>query len=447
MSKFPNSRSRPGFRKRLLAVAAAAAVGAGVVTSVTSSAGATEQSISNATIEWSISAELQSATPFGGCSYLSAGQSDGTQTSYQTTKANVAILKSGAAPTWSNKCDGASTGAVGQKVRWSSGTGTVDTTTGAATLSFVGELSLNFYGGLVPFTIKDPVLTVSPGGDGQIVATVFGYESSMDNPNEKEALAPVSGVRISDLSGVAVGAGGFTVTPDYEGVPYEPPAGSGGSPQNRTTPGWGAWPASFIDYHYLTGLTSYWYHSGGAADPKKSPSAITVTYSADGSGPGVPQPGPGEQVITAEVPEFGEPGEFIWAIDGDGAVDLGSVVDRGGYLQATGAIDPISITDTRSGGPQWSVSGQIGDFNGGISGKHLGWSPKVLTPGAGAIAGTDVASGISGGDGLTVPSILAAGPSGHDLGSALVGADLDLRLPVETAPGTYSATLTITALS
>ena len=34
-----------------------------------------------------------------------------------------------------------------------------------------------------------------------------------------------------------------------------------------------------MDFHYETGLTSYWYTSGGAADPKKAPTAITVSYS------------------------------------------------------------------------------------------------------------------------------------------------------------------------
>lgn len=447
MYKVQVDRARPTIRKRLWAAASALAVGATVLVATGPAAGAVEHNVSDATFEWAVSAELQSAAPFGGCNYLSAGRSDGSEASYKTSGGNVAVLKDGVAPTWANKCSGAATGSINQKVRWSGGSGTVDPATGVATIVFTGELSMTFYGGLAPFTVKDPVLTVAAGGRGKVVATVFGYQSSMDNPEVKEPLEPELGVTLADLSGVSLAADGFTVTPDYAGITYDPPAGSGGAPQNRTTPGWGSWPKSFIDYHYLTGLSSYWYHSGSAADPKKAPAPIAVTYLSNDPGAGTPEPGPGQQVITANVPESTGPGEFVWAIDGDGSVNLGSVTDRGGYLQATGAIDPISVTDTRVGGPQWSISGQVSDFNGGISGKHLGWGPQILSAGAGAVAGADVASGINSGGGLSVSSVLAAAPAAHDPGTARVGADLDLRLPVDTAPGTYSAVLTITALA
>ena len=146
----------------------------------------------------------------------------------------------------------------------------------------------------------------------------------------------------------------------------------------------------------------------------------------------------------------GEPGdgEFLWSIQADDAtVSLGEAADQGAYLQATGDIHPILVTDSREGGPEWSVSGQVGDFGGDLSARYLGWGPAVLESGAGAVAGDEVASGISGGEGLSQPSLLAASPGGHDVGSALLGADLDLRLPVDTEPGTYTAILTITALS
>jgi hypothetical protein len=48
---------------------------------------------------------------------------------------------------------------------------------------------------------------------------------------------------------------------------------------------------------------------------------------------------------------------------------------------------------------------------------------------------------------LSVPATVASAASGHDLGTAEVGADLDLRFPAETEAGGYTATLTITALS
>jgi hypothetical protein len=154
----------------------------------------------------------------------------------------------------------------------------------------------------------------------------------------------------------------------------------------------------------------------------------------------------GSQELSVTVPEIG-PGEFVWSIQGDGSVDLGVMVDQGSYLQATGPIDPIEVTDTRAGGPTWSISGQASDFGPGLGGHHLGWSPEVLSAGAGAVAGAVVDSGIDGGDGLSVPATVASAASGHDLGTAEVGADLDLRFPAETEAGGYTATLTITALS
>ncbi|GAB3512930.1 hypothetical protein [Phytohabitans suffuscus] len=444
MSHLDRSVRPPGVGRRLATLAVAGTVVAGSLALGAVPASAAPQTIDGAVFEWGVSTEMQAAPPFGGCNYLSAGESDGTQASYQTSVGDVTVLKDGAAPTWANKCNGAPTRAVNQKVVWSGGSGTVDPATGEAQLSFTGQLSLNFYGGLVPFTIEDPVVTVAADGSGQVVATLFGYASSMENPTVKVPLDPVTGIVVADLSDVNAGGTGFTVTPDYAGVEYEPPAGSGGTPQNRTVAGWGSWPDSWVDFHYETGLTSYWYSSGGSADPYKAPTAITISY--DG---GVVDPGPsdGEQDITVTVPEVVEPGEFLWSIDGDQAVNLGETTDQGTYLQATGAIDPISVTDTRAGGPEWSISGQVSDFTGGLSGKYLGWSPKVLTAGAGATAGTAVSAGIDAGNGLTESSTLAAASGGHAAGTASVGADLDLRLPAETPAGSYTATLTITALS
>lgn len=444
--EYPPRPARSG-RRRLAAVALAGTVAAGALGGAGTAAQAAPVSVTDATLEWDISEEVgHYAPPFGGCNYLSAGVSDGEEGTYQTSAGDVTVLKDGAEPTWADKCDGASGGNLNQKAVWSGGAGTVDPDTGAVELAFTGELSVNFYGGLVPFSIQDPVLTVDPDGTGQIVATMGGYASDMGNPFEKEPIDPVPDVVVANLSGVdSANEAGFTITPDYEGVEYEPPAGSDGPPQNRSSDGWGSWPESFVDFHYITGLGSYWYHSGGAADPHKAPTALTISY--DGTGGGAPEPGDGEQAISVTVPEMTEPGEFLWSIDGDRAVDLGEVTDEGAFLQATGAIDPISVTDARTGGPEWSISGQVSDFTGGLSGGYLGWTPQVLTAGAGATAGEVVPSGIDGGDGLSQPSVLAAAPAGHDGGTAALGADLDLRLPAGTEEGSYTATLTITALS
>ncbi len=151
------------------------------------------------------------------------------------------------------------------------------------------------------------------------------------------------------------------------------------------------------------------------------------------------------QSIVATVPE--REGEFLWSIDGgDRAVTLTDAVDRGGYLQSTGELKPVTVTDTRIGGPAWSLSGQVGDFTGGLSGRYLGWSPSVHTAGGGAQAGPVVPSGLDSGAGLTAGANLGSAADGHVKGSAVLGAGLELRLPVTTEPGEYTVTLTLTAL-
>jgi hypothetical protein len=157
-----------------------------------------------------------------------------------------------------------------------------------------------------------------------------------------------------------------------------------------------------------------------------------------------------EQQLQVTVPE-GVPGEFSWNIDGTNSlVDLGTATEEGDHFGATGSINPIKVTDTRSGGPVWSVSAQVGDFRAGdatFSGKYLGWTPRVVEEGAGAVAGTKVASGFDGGDGLSTSATLGSAAVAHPRGTAKLGADLELKLPVDVTDGTYKATLTLTALS
>ncbi len=158
---------------------------------------------------------------------------------------------------------------------------------------------------------------------------------------------------------------------------------------------------------------------------------------------------PNAQRLQVTVPE-GAPGEFVWAVDGsNGIVDLGTATAAGDHFAAEGEINPIRVTDTRRAAPAWSVSAQAGEFTSGdksFSGKYLGWTPKVVENGAGAIAGAPVASGFDGGDGLSVSSTLGRADIGHSRGSAKLGADLELKIPVDVVDGTYRATLTITAL-
>jgi len=159
---------------------------------------------------------------------------------------------------------------------------------------------------------------------------------------------------------------------------------------------------------------------------------------------------PNAQNLQVTVPT-GAPGEFVWSIDGSNdIVDLGVAVNSGDHFAASGSINPVRVTDTRATAPGWAVSAQVGDFDSPVSsfsGKYLGWTPSVVEDGGGTVAGAPVQSGFLGGDGLSVSSTLGHAPSGHESGSAKLGAELDLRIPIDATDGTYRATLTITALS
>lgn len=143
-----------------------------------------------------------------------------------------------------------------------------------------------------------------------------------------------------------------------------------------------------------------------------------------------------------------EPGELVWrTAAAQHEIAFGTAEDRGEVWYATGELLPVTVTDTRAGGPPWSLSGGLDDPDGHLSGEHLGWAPQLLSPGAGAVAGDALAPGPDPGPGLAGPSVLASSPGGHDPGSATVGAVVELWLPKDTPAGTYTATLTVTALS
>ena len=162
-----------------------------------------------------------------------------------------------------------------------------------------------------------------------------------------------------------------------------------------------------------------------------------------------PAEGPEDgQRLSVTVPEV--TGEFVWSIDGgNGIVDLGTAADNGDHFRAEGELNPVRVTDTRKGMNGWALVGQVGDFTSGddsFSGSHLGWTPKVINAEGGAVAGAPVQSGFLGGNGLADASTLGGAAVGHERGSSVLGADLDLRLPVSATDGTYTATLTLTAL-
>lgn len=193
----------------------------------------------------------------------------------------------------------------------------------------------------------------------------------------------------------------------------------------------------------------YTYAAGGAAANAAQELAVPVSFATPG--------GSSDDIdLEVTVPEGedpgepGEPGAFTWTVvGGAGAVSLGTAQAGAGALTASGDLKRVTVSDTRAGGPAWSITGTATDFlaTGGSAsfpGSSLGWAPSVADNTGGAVAGPLVRP--STGSGLTAGATLVSAPAGHALGSVTADAALDLRIPLETPAGDYASVLTLTAV-
>lgn len=173
--------------------------------------------------------------------------------------------------------------------------------------------------------------------------------------------------------------------------------------------------------------------------------AVTVTVT---SGSTTPPPGGGQETINVNIQQAAG-GDLTLTVDNT-PVALSTPNNIGTALESTGSLSPVTVTDSRVPvEPGWDVTGSVSDFTSGantISGNDLGWSPKIATQDTArdVTAGSGVTAGSPG---LKSPAPLAAAAANHGAGTTVLGADLDLRVPVDTAAGSYSSTLTVTLLS
>ena len=153
----------------------------------------------------------------------------------------------------------------------------------------------------------------------------------------------------------------------------------------------------------------------------------------------------GAETINVAIPNTGA---FTFTVSTT-PVSLGTATASGSNLEATGNLSPATATDTRNSVPGWHVSGQVGDFSDGthtINGDSLGWTPAITTPNAAndVVAGPKVNPGSN--PGLKEGSGLASAAAGKGSGTTVLGGALDLVVPSTQNPGSYSATLTLTAI-
>ncbi|MEU8238496.1 choice-of-anchor M domain-containing protein [Actinoplanes missouriensis] len=127
----------------------------------------------------------------------------------------------------------------------------------------------------------------------------------------------------------------------------------------------------------------------------------------------------------------------------------------GDRWESSGALQPVTVTDTRAAKPGWTASGQVADgfrtedgktFAGG----YLGWTPSITSQGTqqGVVAGpvSSPYGTVQAQTGLGGSTVLATAPNGRGLGTAQLDAALKLSVPTDTAAGTYTGTLTLTAI-
>ncbi|WP_433533313.1 HtaA domain-containing protein [Micromonospora sp. CA-263727] len=120
---------------------------------------------------------------------------------------------------------------------------------------------------------------------------------------------------------------------------------------------------------------------------------------------------------------------------------------------ANGALNAVTVSDLRGTNAGWNVIGQVEEFTsvlgGTIAADNLGWAPNASVLADGLVGATGVVTpggraNPGAGTGLGSARTLCSSAAGASAGSFRCGADVDLGVPAGTAPGDYSATLTLT---
>ncbi|BCB33042.1 hypothetical protein KaCgl_10160 [Corynebacterium glutamicum] len=255
---------------------------------------------------------------------------------------------------------------------------------GSATVDWEGSFSINFYDGLVPFTITNPHLEVSVAGTGVLTGDLTSYAVEMSNPNEKTPLTDLyEDVTIATFGGVNLDPEGVvTINPDYDGVIVDVPLDA--TPQVTSGAGWGASPQGFLDFHFDTNLSSYWYSSGGAGDPKKAPMSFNVDFTNASRS--------GEQLIAPQASDLNAGNQGSLVVPSE--VEAGQEITIGGLpagedvdvvlfpttfsfdRMTVGADDTVTITVPSGPGGE----NQLAVYEAGKTGSAnvLGWSTLTI---------------------------------------------------------------------
>jgi len=154
--------------------------------------------------------------------------------------------------------------------------------------------------------------------------------------------------------------------------------------------------------------------------------------------------------VDAVVPESANGALVLTVADFGSGLNLGAPQNAGDRLRFSAELPQVTVTDSRTAaqaaGGGWAVSGQAGAFGSQyaqIGAANLGWTPHVDTPRSGLTAGDAVSTALDGGQGLSVASQLASASDQGRYGSAKLGAGLVFEVPVDTRPGDYHSSVTV----
>ncbi|MFD2797070.1 Ig-like domain repeat protein [Promicromonospora vindobonensis] len=179
-------------------------------------------------------------------------------------------------------------------------------------------------------------------------------------------------------------------------------------------------------------------YAGDASHEASTSGTLTVTTV------GEPVP-PQDTEITVTIPASAQGLRFTVS---PGGVALAQAELDGEQFVATGTLQEVRVTDTRTDRKQWTLNGRTSDFDGPgeatIDGSALGWKPELVGTGNAGTAGTEVTPGAGGG--LSADKPLAQALAGVTQSDTRVGAGITLRAPADTAAGDYAATLTLTLI-
>lgn len=307
------------------------------------------------------------------------------------------------------------------------GTPTYDPATGEAHAAFSGALQFgNTTQGGYKIQIANPEITIDENGAGTLTgdpqycasaaACAAGWTSAQD--------LTIVRFDVQDNNGVV------TDTGDRYTLAITPPWATA-NPANQ-------FDASFVDF-LPASLKGHFRNSGAAADSFKPAAPLEITFAY------TPPPPVGVS-DSVDIITTVEPGTLAISVGADSVVLPTPALNTAGtWLTTSGALPGVTVTDTRATDPGWYVSAQLTDFDGPtpFAGTNLGWAPSVTssTPGQAVTPGGTVAAGT----GVTGKA-LASATSGNGLGTAILGAALNLQVPTNTTEGTYTATLTLTAI-